>query len=328
MEWSAFGALGRHEAETFTRQVEDGTIDMVFDTNAPESQVGPGTLSDGSNTLRYLSMNLAVPPFDDPHVRSAMNYAIQKGPLVAALNGLGLEGEAATHLAPDSLEANLLTDYDPYPPSLHKARHQMTLAAYDTNGDGSCDDASCRSVTFEFQPVGPNAAQKRWISLVRTDLDGIGIHLAALPSSFQSYPPDRLGLRFGAGSFSQADYPSAQPFFEALFASGSIVGNAGFRTPNPNFSLLGATPDLLRSWGYPTQHVPSLDPWIAACQPETGEAQARCWAETDQYLMQQVVPAVPISFDQTVRVISSRVRNYSIDQFTGLPALDHLAVAE
>jgi len=39
------------------------------------------------------------------------------------------------------------------------------------------------------------------------------------------------------------------------------------------------------------------------------------------------VPIVPISFDQTVRVISSRVQNYRIDQFTGLPSLDHIAIA-
>jgi hypothetical protein len=43
--------------------------------------------------------------------------------------------------------------------------------------------------------------------------------------------------------------------------------------------------------------------------------------------MQEIVPAVPISFDQTVREVSSRVQNYSIDQFTGFPALDHIAIA-
>jgi len=271
-------------------------------------------------------MNLAAPPFDDRHVRIAVNYAIAKGPLVAALDGLDLKGEPATHLGPDSLEANLLTNYDPYPSSLNKARQQMTLSGYDANGDGLCDAAACRAVTFDFSAIGTAQAQDRWISLIRTDLEAIGIHLATAPYLGTSAPTDRIDLRFGPGTFAQADYPSAPPFFETLFAHDSIVGNAGLRTPNPNFSLVGATPDELKLWGYAVHHVPSLDAWIAACQPETGDAQGRCWAETDQYLMQQIVPAVPISFDQTVRVIGSRVQNYSIDQFTGLPALDHLAV--
>jgi ABC-type transport system substrate-binding protein len=332
-EWSPLGGtipptpgLAARELERLTKQVNAGRLDLIFDANALMSDVRSATPSSASNTLRYLAMNLAVPPFDDRHVRMAVNYAIEKGPLVAALDALGSEGQPATHLAPDSLEGTLLTDYDPYAHSFSKARHEMTLSRYDANSDGSCDDHACQSVTFEFQLVGTTSAQNRLISLVKADLDRIGIQIAASPSSNQSYPIDRLGLRFGDGTFAQADYPSALPFFQTLFAGGSIIGNAGFRTPNPNFSLLGANPDDLKLWGYAIHHVPTLDPWIAACQPETGESQARCWAETDQYLMQQIVPAVPLSFDQTVRVVASRIQNYSIDQFTGLPALDHLAV--
>ncbi len=43
--------------------------------------------------------------------------------------------------------------------------------------------------------------------------------------------------------------------------------------------------------------------------------------------MEEVVPFVPYLFDNSVDIISDNVVNYSFDQFAGLAAFDHMAVA-
>jgi hypothetical protein len=43
--------------------------------------------------------------------------------------------------------------------------------------------------------------------------------------------------------------------------------------------------------------------------------------------MEEVVPWVPYLFDNNVDVISTRIVNYSFDQFAGNAALDHMAIA-
>jgi hypothetical protein len=44
--------------------------------------------------------------------------------------------------------------------------------------------------------------------------------------------------------------------------------------------------------------------------------------------MEDVAPWVPYLFDNSVTVTSSRVLDYTFDQFSGLPAVDRLAIAQ
>ncbi len=58
-------------------------------------------------------MNLGVPPFDDVHVRKALNYAYDKAG-GRQLGGGALTGSNAGHIFPDGLLDNKLKDYNPY----------------------------------------------------------------------------------------------------------------------------------------------------------------------------------------------------------------------
>ena len=58
-------------------------------------------------------MNLTQPPFDDIHVRKAMNYIIDKQALRKAWGGPVI-GSIATHIAPPVMYNNGLAEYDPY----------------------------------------------------------------------------------------------------------------------------------------------------------------------------------------------------------------------
>jgi hypothetical protein len=128
-----------------------------------------------------------------------------------------------------------------------------------------------------------------------------------------------LGLGGGWGY----DYLNASTFFVPLFYGPAV---SGVPAMNNNVSLLGAAPDQLRGWGYRVGSVPSIDAKIEECLPVLGGAQARCWAEADQLLMEKVVPLVPYLFLTHVRTVSARVARYSFSQATSLPALDHIAL--
>ena len=50
----------------------------------------------------YITMNLTQPPFDDIHVRKAMNWIIDKAALQKAWGG-PTAGSIANHIVPDSM---------------------------------------------------------------------------------------------------------------------------------------------------------------------------------------------------------------------------------
>ena len=90
----------------------------------------------------YLTMNLTQPPFDDVHVRRAMNWIIDKAALRQVWGG-PLIGKIAGHIVPDSIFDNQLAEYDPYATpgdhgSLAKAKAAMKGSKYDTDRDGTC----------------------------------------------------------------------------------------------------------------------------------------------------------------------------------------------
>jgi ABC-type transport system substrate-binding protein len=100
------------------------------------------------NAVRYISMNLGVPPFDDIHVRKAVNLVYDKEGN-RQLAGGPLTADIAGHIFSDALLDNQLKDYNPYATpgdrgDLAAAKAEMAQSKYDSNGDGVCDD---RSVT-------------------------------------------------------------------------------------------------------------------------------------------------------------------------------------
>jgi hypothetical protein len=104
--------------------------------------------------------------------------------------------------------------------------------------------------------------------------------------------------------------------FPALFGrSGIGIGN---------FSMVGAMPAQLRRWGYGVTRVPSVDNRIGECAALVAGPQTQCWASLDQYLMERVVPWVPLVFESHVELIPARVARYAFDQLACLPALDRI----
>ena len=131
---------------------------------------------------------------------------------------------------------------------------------------------------------------------------------------------DRVPICLAAGWIQ--DYPDPYTFGPPLFGSESLYPSCC------NYAALGASPSQLKKWGYSVTSVPSVDDKLAECSAiAVGDARTQCWANFDKYMMEQVVPWVPRTFPNEDEITSSNVVNYSFDEFGGIIALDHIAVA-
>src|SRR5262249_60950978 len=73
----------------------------------------PHMIPNVGDRTNYLSMNLTQPPFDDVHVRKALNWITDKAALQKAWGG-PIPGAIATHIGPPVLYNNGLPQYHPY----------------------------------------------------------------------------------------------------------------------------------------------------------------------------------------------------------------------
>jgi peptide/nickel transport system substrate-binding protein len=316
-------------------QVATGELDFVVDGAVPPEKIQEYTtnpeLQDRfhrfpSDVVRYISMNLALPPFDDLHVRKAFNYALNKAGMRQVRGGPDT-GIFAGHIMVDSLQNNLLAEYDPYatPNSegdLDLAAAEMAMSKYDSNGDGVCDDPSCKDILSVTDREDPYPDQT---AIIRENLEPLGITLDVKDLErgtmynkcldLNEKVPLCLGPGWGK------DYADGYTFGPPLFGSEAIFPSCC------NYALVGASPETLAEAGYDITEVPSVDPDMAECAAQTEpDARFQCWADVDKKLMEEVVPWVPYLFDNALDIVSDRIVNYSFDQFAGLAAFDQMAI--
>jgi peptide/nickel transport system substrate-binding protein len=316
-------------------QVQAGTIDYVLDALPPPDVLRTFSLDPAlrnqlfvnkQNAVTFTAFNLGVPPFDDIHVRKAVNWAIDKAG-ARQLSGGDLVGTNAGHIFPDGLLNNVLLGYDPYATpgdhgDLTKAKAEMAQSKY-AGPDGLCDAPACKDIialTAATDP-GPKIADLWAQNLAPL---GMTLDIKALSASAESTKcttlPDRVPTCLDGGWLQ--DYPDALTIGAPLFSSASLYPGCC------NYSAIGASPEQLRRWGYSVTSVPSLDGKIAACSAiVVGDARTQCWADMDKYLMEDVVPFAPKTFPNDASVVSAHVTNYSFDEFSGMAAIDHFAVS-
>jgi peptide/nickel transport system substrate-binding protein len=332
--------MKRDDAE---RAFDEGTVDAFFDDVNSLEQVDR-YLADPELAPRvehatfdywlgFTAMNLAVPPFDDIHVRRAVSFAYDATRWARVANqhlGSFQMGTIVDHVAPDLTEAGLLRGFLPYPFDLAAARGEMARSGYDDDRDGLCDDPACRDVfSIETDYGFERFADKVWIDGLREIGIRLDIHrLGDRRYAEQSRDASRH-VALNLGTYYLADYPNASALFETSFTAEGIGGGVSGASFG-NVSLVGASPDQLSGWGYEITDVPNVDAKIGTCQSMIGFAQTRCWAELDQKLMIDVVPWVPQTGLVAVGISPDpdRVVRSPWDQATGTwLALDHVALA-
>jgi peptide/nickel transport system substrate-binding protein len=275
----------------------------------------------------YLSMNLAIPPFDDIHVRKAVNFVINKSALIRAWGGPTI-GDPATHIITPSISPEDLEGFDPYPSEnfegdVEAAMEEMKQSKYDTDQDGLCDAPECKNV---LNIMGNTARDKGMVPVIEDGMGKIGITMKTRqlddPYSVIFNPKTKTPFTGTAGW--GKDYPDAYTFFLYLFDGRSITPEFTYNEP-----LVGLTEDMAKKIGidYPEGGVPSIDADIDKCI-ETPDAQERtaCWGDLDKQLMEEIVPWVPYIWRNNSTIISDSVSKWEFDQATGNVAWVHVAV--
>ena len=333
-----FLSMTRPEAE---RGIDEGTVDGIFDATNSREQV-ERYLADPELAPRvgsvpfdffvgYTAMNLAVPPFDDVHVRRAVNLAYDAdrwariGSRHLDLSGGDFGFGTFGHLAPDGIEADLLRGERLYPFDVAAAHAEMARSGYDGNGDGVCDNPACRHIfALETDTGFEKFTDRVWVEGLKQIGITLDIHRIGDLDTYNQMsldPSRRIPLNLGA--FWLADYPNASVMFTTLFTAEGIGG-----VSQGNESLVGARPDQLERWGYGVTRVPNVDAKLDECLALIGFDQTLCWAELDQQLMTKVVPWVPQNTLYGVGISSKRFVRFKWDQALGTwPALDQIALA-
>ena len=317
-------------------KIQAGELDLVTDGIVPRDVLKDYATDpekqdrlhvNNSDGIRYLSFNLAEPPFDDVNVRKAVNYALNKEGM-RQLRGGELLGDIAGHIFLNSFFPNDdLVDYDPYATpngagDVNLAKEAMKASAYDSDGDGLCDDDVCTDVlaiTDEADPYPDQAA------LIQENLAQIGITLDVKPfergTMYTKCSDPSTHMAICLAPAWGKDYPDPYTFGVPLFSTAYLFPSYG------NLALVGADEEYLSKYDYSVTTVPSAEDKIDECKALQDEARTTCWAELDRLLMEEIVPWVPYLFDNNIDVVSDRISNYGFDQFAGLAAYDQMAIA-
>jgi peptide/nickel transport system substrate-binding protein len=285
----------------------------------------PQLHTNASDFTGYLTMNLTRPPFDDVHVRRAVNFVVDRNALRKARGGVSA-GSIATHIAPNGMLLDKLKGYAPYGAygrgDAGRARTEMKRSRYDANHDGTCDAKVCRGV---FTIVGANPVEQGLLPTLEQNLKSIGITLETRVAKDANTPlaTPSLNIAFSTHPGWGKDYADALTFFSPLF-DGRTINAQG----NSNYSLVGLTPATAKKVGAKgaVVRVPSVDADLDRCGALVGDPRVSCYAALDRKITTKIVPWVPYLWASTHNVTSENVTKWGFDQFGASIAYAHVAV--
>ena len=317
---------------TLVGDVPPPTVEQKY---ATDPTLQPYIHSDPGDRTWYLTMNLLAPPFDDIHVRKAVEYVIDKAALVKGYGGALHSVVASTVEPPTVLPAT--ATYDPYPSpnsagDVTAAQNEMKQSKYDTNQDGMCDAPEC-----SFLLLGRN--DKPWTNMnpiVVQDLAKIGLKADLKQSepgtvTTTLYTVNKLTpMSVGQGWGKDFASPFGFDFFvfdSAGIGCTSAVDQALIGISAQQAAECGVTAQYNAALkNYPDGKIPSIDAQMDKCVALTGDALQTCFADLDKYVMETAVGWVPWAWGQSLQTTAPTVTNYVFDQNAGIPGVAHIAV--
>jgi len=317
-------------------KIERGELEGSFET--PPNAVLRKYLQDPSIRQRlrvnsgdriwFAYMNLTTPPFDDVHVRKAMNLVMDLEGIQRAWGG-PVQGSTPTDVLPDAvlpeLTAETYTPFQkaPFAGDVEAAKAEMKLSKYDTDKDGLCDAPACSGIVHLNRNFAPWSTQS---PIIVQSAGKIGIKLETREAS-RSAVNDVSGqpgkkIPFSSGNGWGKDYADPSTFM-VLFDGRNILADG-----NTAFSLVGLTPKKAKEVGatIPAGGVPSVDADIDACQVLSGQARTDCWVTLTKKVTEEVVPWVPLMDATAIDLIGPSVTQYDLDQNGTEMALSRVAV--
>jgi peptide/nickel transport system substrate-binding protein len=317
-------------------RIERGQLESSFETPPnsilrkylQNSKIRQRLRVNSGDRIWFAYMNLTTPPFDDVHVRKAMNLVMDLEGIQRAWGG-PVQGSTPTDVLPDTLMPELTAENftpfqkAPFAGDVAAAKAEMKQSKYDTNKDGLCDAPACKGVIHLNRNFAPWSTQS---PIIEQSAAKIGIQLVTREASRSAVndvsgrPARKIPISSGNGWGKDYADPST---FMVLFDGRNILADG-----NTAFSLVGITPAKAKAVGatYPPGGVPSVDADIDRCTPMTGSERAQCWTALDKKITSEIVPWVPLMDATSIDLLGPSVTQYDADQFGVEQSLARVAV--
>ncbi|MFD6497265.1 ABC transporter substrate-binding protein [Streptomyces sp. NPDC059944] len=262
------------------------------------SRVGTGHFG----YTNYIAFNPKVKPFDNPKVRQAISYAIDRSSVVNAAGGSSLAEPATTYLP--NQKSFGYTPYDHFPAgesgNAAKAKELLKEAGYKNGLTVTLTHSNSKD--FETSPEIATAIQD---ALKKA---GITVKLQGLESN--DYSDQVQSVKTEPGFFLAhwgADWPSGGPFLAPIFDGRQIVKDgANFNTGFLNDKSVNDEIDAINK-------LTDLD-----------QAAAR-WGALDKKIGEQAL-TVPLFHPVYKRLYGKDVKNIVISDWTGVLDISQVAV--
>ncbi len=318
-------------------KIERGELEGSFETptNATlrkflqDPEIRQQLRVNSGDRIWFAYMDLAVPPFDDIHVRKAMNLVMDLEGVQRAWGG-PVQGHTPTDLLPDTLLPELTAEnYTPFqkPPfagDVEAAKAEMKQSPYDTDQDGLCDAPECKGIVHLNRNFAPWSTHS---PIIVQSAAKIGVQLETREAS-RSAVNDASGrpareIPISSGNGWGKDYADPSTYM-VLFDGRNILADG-----NTAFSLVGLTPAKAKEVGAKipaSGPPPSVDADIDACSVLSDQERTDCWVALDKKIMETITPWVPLMDATGIDLISPAVTQYDYDQFGTEMALAKVAV--
>ncbi|MFE7107440.1 ABC transporter substrate-binding protein [Streptomyces sp. NPDC057575] len=250
----------------------------------------------------YIAFNPKVKPFDNPKVRQAISYAVDRSSVVNAAGGSSL-AEPATTFLPDQAAFGY-TPYDHFPAGRNgnaaKARELLKEAGYPKGLTVTLTHSNDKD--FATSPEIATALQE---ALKKA---GITVKLQGLESN--DYSDTVYNVKSEPGFFLGgwgADWPSGGPFFAPIFDGRQIVRSGyNFNSGQLNDPAVNKEIDEINK-------LTDLD------------AAAKRWGALDKKVGEQAL-TVPLFHPVYKRLYGEAVKNVVISDWTGVLDISQVAV--
>ncbi|MEW2546879.1 ABC transporter substrate-binding protein [Streptomyces sp. NPDC047002] len=288
------------DAAAITTDTNLGPAELAKVTGDKElaSRVGTGHFGETD----YLSFNPKVKPFDNPKVRRAIAYAINRTSAVNAAGGSSL-AEPATTFLPNQAAFGY-TPYDPFPAGRSgdpaKAKELLKQAGYPHG----------LTVTLTHSESDANNSGPAMASAVQGALKAAGITVKLDGLEDNKYRQTVHAVSTEPGLFFStwgADWPSGGPFLAPIFDGRQIVKDgSNFNNAQLNDASVNSTIDRINKL---TDHT----------------AAAKQWGALDKEIGAKAL-TVPLLHPVYKRLVGKDVRNVVISDWTGVLDISQVAV--
>ncbi|MFE2252713.1 ABC transporter substrate-binding protein [Streptomyces lavendulae] len=271
---------------------------QIGDNKELASRVGTGHFG----YVNYLAFNPKVAPFDNPKVRQAIAYAVNRTSVVNAAGGSAL-AEPATTFLPER-EAFGYTPYDPFPAGKTgnpaKAKELLKEAGF---ADGL-------TITLTHSNAQNRQTSPEIATAVQQALAAAGITVKLEGLETNAFNERRWDAKNTPGFFLSrwgADWPSGGPFLAPIFDGRQIVTNGS------NYN-----------------HAQLNDPAVNAEIDEIAKltdltAAGKRWGALDKKIGEQALD-VPLFHPVYKRLVGKDVKNVVISDWTGVLDISQVAV--